>query len=148
MRAVNPYLNFQGRTREAFEYYESAFGRKVLAMVKFRDFGDGMGVADTDLDKIAHAALPLTDGSILMGTDVVECEGRPPFAEGNNVHICLEVESGREAERLFESLSSGGAVEMELAPTPWAEKYGCCTDRFGVKWMVNFTGGVTFQPGA
>jgi PhnB protein len=33
---------------------------------------------------------------------------------------------------------------MPLQPTEWAEKYGSCTDRFGVQWMVSYTGNVQF----
>jgi PhnB protein len=36
---------------------------------------------------------------------------------------------------------------MALQKTPWAEKYGTCADRFGVQWMVNYTGGVQFAGG-
>ena len=33
---------------------------------------------------------------------------------------------------------------MPLQATQWAELYGICTDKFGVQWMVNYTGAVTF----
>ena len=53
MKAANPYLNFKGNTREAFEFYKSVFGGEFQAVLRFRDFGDnGMGVAEKDLDKI------------------------------------------------------------------------------------------------
>ena len=29
----------------------------------------------------------------------------------------------------------------------WAENYGMCTDRFGVQWMVSYTGSVQFAIG-
>lgn len=38
----------------------------------------------------------------------------------------------------------GGKVEMDLVPVPWAEKFGSFTDRFGVQWMVSYTGDVQF----
>ena len=36
---------------------------------------------------------------------------------------------------------------MPLQKTEWAEKFGACTDRFGVQWMLNYTGEVQFAPG-
>ena len=42
-----------------------------------------------------------------------------------------------EAERLFAGISEGGKVTMPLEKTFWAERFGMCTDRFGVSWMVN-----------
>jgi PhnB protein len=36
---------------------------------------------------------------------------------------------------------------MPLQRTDWAEKYGRCKDRFGVEWMVSYTGSVQFMGG-
>ena len=40
-----------------------------------------------------------------------------------------------EAEAMFAGLCEGGTVPLER--TFWAERFGMCTDRFGVSWMVN-----------
>lgn len=149
MKAANPYLNFSGNAEEAFTFYRSVFGGDFLGVVRFRDFPDnGMGVPEADLDKIAHIALPLGEGNLLMATDVVGSWKTPTL--GNNFYIHLEAESREEAERLFGALSQGGEIEMPLQATEWAEQYGVCADRFGVQWMVSYTGDVQFtggQPG-
>lgn len=146
MRAVNPYLNFAGNTEEAFKFYQTVFGGE-LQIVRFKDMGDNsMGVPDEDLDKVAHIALPLREGAMLMGTDTLESFGQS-LTVGNNFSITIESESAEEAERLFNALSDGGNVGMPLEPTEWAEKYGMCTDKFGVQWMVNYTGNVQFAAG-
>ena len=59
---------------------------------------------------------------------------------GDNFYIHLETESAEEAEGLFDALSDGGEIEMPLADTGWAEKFGMCTDKFGVQWMMNYPG--------
>lgn len=144
MKSASPYLNFKGNTKEAFDFYKLVFGGEFQAAVTFRDFGGaGMGVAEKDLDKIAHIALPLGPHAMLMGTDVVDGMGGT-FTQGTNVYITLEPESAEEADRLFTALSAGGRIEMPLQATEWAEKYGSCADRFGVQWMVSYTGSVTF----
>jgi PhnB protein len=144
MKSVSPYLNFKGNTKEAFDFYKSVFGGEFLAVLRFRDFQDnGMRVAEKDLDKLAHIALPLGPHAMLMGTDVVD--GMPSgFAVGTNVYIHLEPDSAEEADRLFTALGAGGTVQMPLQATPWAEKYGCLKDRFGVQWMLNYAGSVQF----
>jgi PhnB protein len=143
MNAVSPYLNFAGNTEEAFRFYQTVFGGE-LQIVRFGDFpGDAMGVPDEDADKIAHAALPLTNGSTLMGTDTLASQGQE-LTPGNNISIALEAGSEEEAEKLFGALSAGGNAIMPLAKTEWAERYGMCVDRFGVPWMVNYTGTVEF----
>jgi len=145
MLSVHPYLNFKGDAEEAFVLYRSIFGGDFPGIVRFREFGGAeMGVTEADLDKIAHIALPISEGVTLMASDVIGEEAEA-FVVGTNSYIYLETSSAEEAGRVFDALSSGGRIEMELAPTEWAEKYGCCTDRFGVQWMVAYTGAVEFS---
>ena len=144
MKAVNPYLNFDGNAEEAFEFYRSIFGGEFLGVVRFRHFAnDEMRVPEADLDRIAHIALPLGPNNTLMGTDVLESFGHK-LSRGNNFAVQLETDSAAEATRVFDGLAEGGTVEMALQSTEWAEKYGSCADRFGVRWMVNYTGDVQF----
>jgi PhnB protein len=144
MKKVEPYLNFAGNTEEAFTFYQSVFGGELF-VVRFRDFPDNpMGVFDAELDKIAHIALPLGEGVLLMGSDVLESLGQS-LKVGNNAYLHLETSDAEEAERLFGSLADGGKVEMPLQKTEWAEQYGICVDKFGVQWMVSYTGSVRFS---
>ena len=144
MKAANPYLNFDGNTEAAFNFYRSVFGGEFLTILRFRDFGENaMGASEGDLDKIAHIALRLGKDSILMGTDVLKSMG-VTFTMGNNFYIALDPESGAEADRVFNALAAGGQVQMPLQQTDWAEKYGSCVDKFGVQWMVSYTGNVQF----
>lgn len=144
MKTAHPYLNFSGNTEEVFNFYKSVFGVEFLSVVRFKDFGDnGMGVSEEDLNKIAHIALPLGNGVVLMGTDTVESMGKP-LTMGNNFYITIDPESSEEADRLFNGLSSDGQIEMPLQKTEWAEKYGSLIDKFGVQWMINYEGNVKF----
>jgi PhnB protein len=144
MSSVNLYLNFDGNTEKAFDFYREVFGQEYQLLVRFRDFpAHAVGVDEAQLDKIAHIALPLGNGTTLMGTDVVDRE-RNAFVVGTNVYIYLDTDGEAEAKRLFAELSSGGVVQMPLSRTEWAEAYGVCTDHFGVQWMVNHTGSVRF----
>lgn len=154
MKAVNVYLNFNGNTEEAFNFYRSVFGGEFEGgIMRFGDMaasgemGDMGEVPEDARDKVAHVGLPLGDDAYLMGTDACESMGQS-VTMGSNLYITLETDSEEEAGRLFRSLSDGGEVEMPLQETGWADKYGSCTDPFGVKWMVNYTGGKEFGGGA
>lgn len=138
MKSVNPYLNFDGNTEEAFEFYRSVFGGE-LQITRYKDLADDMGASNEDLNKVANVALPLGDNAVLMGTDVLESMGQKVTA-GNNFAITLETDSVEEAEELFNQLSVDGEIQMPLMETEWAEKYGDFIDRFGIHWMVNYTG--------
>lgn len=142
--AVNPYLNFQGNTQQAFDFYRSVFGGDFAGVIRYGDFPGGMGVAESDRDKLAHIALPLGKGNVLMGTDVVGLYGKA-FIPGNNFYITLSPDDAAEAHRLFDSLSAGGQAEMPLQKTEWAELYASVIDKFGVQWMIDYTGNVTFS---
>ena len=85
-----------------------------------------------------HIELPILNGYLLMGTDSPESMG---FAlnKGNNVHINLEPDTREETKRLFDALSAGGKVTMELQDMFWGAYYGSCTDKYGVQWMFNCT---------
>jgi PhnB protein len=97
-----------------------------------------------DQNKLMHVALPIGKHNILMGTDILDSFGRP-LKFGNNQYINIEAENADEAVHLFNALSEGGTIEMRLQQTSWAEKYGSCIDKFGVQWMVNYTGNVQFN---
>ncbi|CAN5561116.1 VOC family protein [soil metagenome] len=141
MKSVSPYLNFPGNSEEAFNFYKSVFGGEPV-ITRFKDLQDNsMGVPERDLDKIANIALPLGSGCVLMATDVIDSMPTQ-LTVGNNFYITLEPESIEEAESLFNALAEGGAIEMPLMKTEWAEKYGICADKFGIQWMINYGGNV------
>lgn len=141
---VNPYLNFNGNAKEAFDHYRSVFGGEIAFAVRFRDFPGQMGVGEADLDKMAHIALPIGKGQMLMASDVSGQYGAN-FKIGNNTYIHIEADSTADAQRVFDGLSAGGKTEMPLSKTEWAESYGICVDKFGVQWMVSYTGDVKFE---
>ena len=145
MKSANPYLNFAGNTAEAFEFYKSVFGGDFAGpMLRFRDFGENvMGIPESDMDLIAHVALPIHGDQMLMGSDTPS--NQPAPAAGSNFYIMLDADSAEEAERVFNALATGGKIEMPLGKTEWAEKYGMCRDKFGVAWMLNFTGAVNWE---
>jgi PhnB protein len=137
MKTVHPYLNFAGNTEEAFTFYRSVFGGEFVGINRFREMGGAeMGVPEDELDRVAHIALPLVNGIMLMGTDTVSTWQK--LNQGNNSYIMLDCESAEEAERLHRALSDGGRIDMDLQKTEWAKLYSSFTDRFGVQWMVIF----------
>ena len=140
MATVNTYLNFQRNTEEVFNFYKSVFGGEFIGGIsRFRDIppSDGMPqIAEADKDLVMHIALPLLGGHLLMGTDAPESMGfKVNF--GNNVYISLQPDTREQTRILFNALSSGGKVEMELQDMFWGDYYGSCTDKFGVHWMFN-----------
>lgn len=141
MARVSTYLNFPRNTEEAFNFYRSVFGGEFSAggIARFSDVppsDDMPPLPEADKNLVMHIELPILGGHVLMGTDAPESMGfHVNF--GNNVYINLEPDTREETKRLFDALSGGGKVTMELQDMFWGAYYGSCTDKFGVQWMVN-----------
>jgi PhnB protein len=141
MARLSTYLNFPRNTEEAFNFYKSVFGGEFSGggIARFSDIPpseDMPPLAEEDKNLVMHIELPIVGGHVLMGTDAPETMGfKVNF--GNNMYLNLEPDTRAETKKLFDSLSDGGKVEMELQDMFWGAYYGSCTDKFGVQWMFN-----------
>ena len=137
MAGVSTYLNFMGDTFEAFEFYRSVFGTEYRGDVLRNRDVPGMPdtMSESDLDSIMHIELPILGGHVLMATDMLASMGHE-LKIGNNVTINLEPDTRAETERLFALLSEGSTEVAPLTDQFWGY-WGCCLDRFGIRWMFN-----------
>jgi len=134
---INPYLNFPGTTEQAFNFYKSVFGGEFTVLQRFKETPDGDKLSAELQQQIMHVSLPIAPGYILMATDA-PAEMGFSLKQGNNYYIAISPDSKEEATRLFNGLSAGGKIEMELQDTFWGAYYGSFTDKFGIGWMVNY----------
>ncbi len=142
MARVSTYLNFPRNTEEAFNFYKSVFGGEFIEGVhRFSEVPPQEGqppMAEEDKHLIMHITLPILGGHVLMGTDAPATMGfNVQF--GNNIYINLEPDTRVETQRLFDALSAGGKVEMQLSEMFWGGYFGSCKDKYGVQWMFNCT---------
>lgn len=138
MKSVAIYLNFQGNTEEAFNFYKSVFGTEFTGIYRFKDTPAKDQMPADVHDKIMHISLPITKDVSLFGTDAIESMGQH-LNMGNNVYVYLDVESEAEADDLFKKLSEGGKVEMAPAKQFWGAYYSSFADKFGLQWMISYT---------
>jgi PhnB protein len=136
---VNPYLNFNGKTEEAFTFYKEVFGGDFSTLQRFNEVPASAGppIPEKEGRRIMHIALPIGSDTVLMGSDISESMGHT-LTEGNNNHISLHPGSLDEAKRLFGALSIGGKVEMPLEKMFWGAYFASFGDKFGVRWMINY----------
>jgi PhnB protein len=137
MATLNPYLNFNGNTEEAFNFYKSVFGGEFITLQRFKDTPEADRVAPADKDKIMHISLPIGKGNILMATDAVESMGHK-LTVGNNFSLSLSAESEKEADKIFNGLSAGGKIDVPMSKMFWGAYFGMFTDKFGIQWMINY----------
>jgi len=127
---INPYLNFAGNCKEAFEFYQSILGGELNMMThgqspmadQFPDWRD----------KINHVCLS-TGEFALMGSD------SPPqyFQQPQGFFVSLIHDDAAEGRRIFDALAEGGTIRMPFEKTFWAEGFGILVDKFGTPWMIN-----------
>ena len=138
MRAVNPWINFNGNAEEAFTFYKSVFGGEFTKIVRFKDLESAeFQVPEKEANKIMTIALPLGKHNTLIANDVPEFMGTVSENE-NRSKIVVSAESREEADQLFHGLSAGGDVEGTIGDSPWGTYAGMFRDKYGIEWIVEF----------
>lgn len=140
MARVNTYLNFQGNTEVAFNFYKEVFGTEFVSVTRMKDMPRPAGAPtlhESDANKIMNIQLPITNGHILMATDALESLGHKVNV-GNNVTIAIDLDSVEEAEKIYSKLMINSPENSgPLANMPWGALWGSCQDQFGIRWMVS-----------
>jgi PhnB protein len=138
--AIQPYLFFGGRCQEAIDFYKTAVGAQVDMLMRFSDSPEPMppGMLAPGFEgKVMHSAFRVGGSTILASDGCNEDDGvKKGFS------LALSVPTEAEADRAFDALADGGAVQMPLSKTFWSPRYGMVKDRFGVNWMVMVPGAV------
>lgn len=139
MSKVAIYLNFMGKTEEAFNHYKTVFGTEFsMPIMRIKDLPpspEGPAFTEQDMNCVMHVALPITGGTELMGTDMLESMGQK-LVVGNNTTISLQLDSREEADKMYNALSDGGTDKAAMREEFWGY-WGCCLDKYGIRWMFN-----------
>jgi PhnB protein len=126
---MNTYVNFAGKCKEAFEYYEKHLGGKILMMMTFDQMPDPKTIPPGLEKGVLHASIMIGDRR-LMASD------GPKVEPMRSAYLSLAVDSDDEAERIYKALSDGGEVFIPMAETFFAHRFGQFRDKFGINWMV------------
>jgi predicted 3-demethylubiquinone-9 3-methyltransferase (glyoxalase superfamily) len=111
-----------GKAGEAIELYTSLFrDSKVIHIER-----DAEGMVQQARFTLAGQEFRALDSG---------AEHRFTFTPAMSIFVQCENEA--EIDALFQKLSDGGMVLMELEKYPFSEKFGWLNDRFGVSWQLN-----------
>lgn len=119
-----PFINFEGRAREAMEHYRRALGGTIEWQP-----------ADP-AERVMSARLE-ADGVVIVGSD-----GHPdyPTTVGENIALIVSGTDKARLTEIFNILAEGGTVKMPLSKPEWGPEMGWLADKFGINWNV------TIQP--
>lgn len=92
-------------------------------------------LSNAEKKMVMHVALPISGGTQIMGTDMLESMGHK-LVIGNNTTINLELDTKEDADRMYRLLSEGGTDSVAPHDEFWGY-WGVCLDRFGIRWMFN-----------
>lgn len=126
------HINYNGRCREAFEFYQSVLGGEV----EFLTYGNSPLVGNVPAEwneKVVHGTFQL-NGIKIAGADALPDQ----YVKQQGYHLLLQLESEAEVHHIFKELSQSGSITMPLQKTFWTSYYGIVTDRFGVSWEINY----------
>jgi PhnB protein len=126
---LSPYINFQGRAREAMEFYQKVLGGQLV--LRALDETGSPKVAGPG-DRISHAQL------FAEGLQIFAVDGHPkyPAKVGENVALALGGTDKPRLTKIFHDLAEGGQTKMPLTKQGGLE-VGYLLDKFGINWVVS-----------
>lgn len=131
------FINFDGECREAVAFYAKVFKQGVQDLMTYADAPPEEPVAEEDKKKVMYACVPIFGCNVMF----MDMPTGMPLIKGNNMSPTLSTDDENEIKRLFQALSDGGAVDMELQKTFYADLFGSVTDKFGITWQLLFHSG-------
>jgi PhnB protein len=132
MATLTPYLFFDGKCRQAMEFYSSCLGGELtITTVKDTPAKDQMPASQHD--KVLNARLKSSNVD-LSASDWLRPDRTP--VHGNTACLYLSGKTFEELQALFEKLSDGADVTDPLREQFFGA-YGALNDKFGVRWMFH-----------
>lgn len=129
---ATPYFMFDGKAKEALEYYRSIFGGEISNL---KTYGEADYPTPPEAHhRIIHAQFK-KDDLLIMVSDTFPGSS---VVVGNNISLTLEFESEEEIQTVYDALKEKGTVHMELQDTFWGAKYAKVKDKFGIIWDLNY----------
>ena len=131
---IEPYLFFEGRCDEAVEFYRKNLGAEVGSLMRYKESPEpqqpGMLPPGSE-NKVMHGIIKIGDTKVMVSDG--RCSGKTVF---QGFALTINAPDVASADRMFAALANGGQVQMALAKTFFAPRFGMVTDRFGVLWMI------------
>lgn len=128
MKQLIPRISIEN-CKKALEFYQNTFGGEI----KNAQLADGIEMFKGHEGKYIHAELHINEHHVIFFNDVFN----PNYKLGNHMDLTLIFDSEAEIREIFNKLSVGGQVMMELQDTFWNAKHGKVRDKYGIVWELD-----------
>jgi PhnB protein len=129
---LNISLGFDGQCEAAFRFYERCLNGTIAFMLTWGDSPMAGDAPPGWSARIYHATLKVGD-SVIQGSDVPPGQYEPP----RGFSLIVQMDDPVAAERVFQALAENGKIQVPLAETFWAARFGVVVDQFGMPWSIN-----------
>ena len=133
MPKLNPYLNFNGKCREAMTFYQACLGGELF-MQKVAESPISAQMPSEMGANVLHGSLTDNNIIVMMGSDMMGNK----IVKGNVITLFLNCESHEEINDVFGKLSENGQVITPLHQSFWGATFGELTDKYGLLWSFNY----------
>jgi predicted 3-demethylubiquinone-9 3-methyltransferase (glyoxalase superfamily) len=131
MQKIIPHLWYDKEAKLATELYVSAIaGSRITSLTTLENTPSG----STEILSFELAGQPFQ--AISAG---------PYFKLNPSISFHIKCQTKGEVDAIWEKLSPGGQVLMELGTYPFSERYGWVQDKFGLSWQVIYAGESQFK---
>jgi predicted 3-demethylubiquinone-9 3-methyltransferase (glyoxalase superfamily) len=127
---ARPFLMFQGAAEEAMNVYISLFPNgKILDIVRY-----GPGEAGIE-GSVMKANFSIAGQTVMC----IDSPVKHAFTFTPAFSLFVDCDTEEELDRIFSSLSEGGATLMPVGQYGFSRRFGWLNDRFGVSWQLNLS---------
>ncbi len=126
MQKITPFLWFDHQAEEAVKFYTSIFQNAQTGETS--RYSDGMPLPKGTV---------MTASFTIAGLEFTALNGGPEFSFTPAISFFVTCQTEEQIDALWDQLSQGGDVLMELDQYPFSEKFGWLNDRFGVSWQLS-----------
>jgi predicted 3-demethylubiquinone-9 3-methyltransferase (glyoxalase superfamily) len=127
MQKIIPHLWYDKEAIEAANFYVSAFPNSKVKSTTV--------LHNTPSDSVDIVTFEL------LGLEFQAISAGPLFKFNPSISFHVTCKTKEGVDELWEKLSHGGQVLMELGTYPFSERYGWLQDKYGLSWQINYSGG-------
>ncbi len=132
MQKISTCLWFNSGAEEAAKFYTSIFKNSKMHTV---------ALYPKSLEAVTgkKAGMVMTAEFEIEGQWFLALNGGPAFHINPSISFFVHCKTAEEVDALWEKLSDGGKVMMELGEYSYSKRYGWVADKFGVTWQITPT---------